>query len=87
MFTIPENRYFFPQDLVIRSSLSVLTFVASAILAHSLSNLGKSLAVREAELKFTALQATLVNVRLRIQAVVTVVCHYTKIIKKKTSHL
>ncbi|BFY99321.1 hypothetical protein BsWGS_02360 [Bradybaena similaris] len=61
-YSVARSPRLFPPclDLVISSSLSVLTFIASAILAHSLSNLGKSLAVREAGLKFTALQATLI---------------------------
>ncbi|CAG5119998.1 unnamed protein product [Candidula unifasciata] len=61
-YSVVRSPRLFPPclDLVISSSLSLLLFIAAVILAHSLSSLGKSLAVREAGLGFAAFQATLV---------------------------
>ncbi|XP_059175641.1 uncharacterized protein LOC131955511 [Physella acuta] len=69
-------------DIVISSSMSLLTFIASVVLAHSLSNLGKSLAVREAGLNFSALQSALVfGIALALLFAVSAafaVCFYKK---------
>ncbi|XP_055885818.1 uncharacterized protein LOC106059828 [Biomphalaria glabrata] len=69
-------------DIVICSSLSLLTFIATVVMAHSLTNLGKSLEVREAGLNFNALQATLVfGIALALLFAVSsafAVCFYRK---------
>ncbi|GFO19609.1 hypothetical protein PoB_004611400 [Plakobranchus ocellatus] len=62
--------------------LSLLMFIATAVLAHGISKLGESVAVREAGLHFghlqTALVFGLVLAMLLAISVAFSICHYTR---------
>lgn len=69
-------------NILSSGSLSVLMFIATAVLAHGLSNLGKSVAVKEAGLHFgqleTAVVFGLILAMLLATSVAFSLCHYRR---------